>query len=327
MFSTPLRVSYSDAGSVPNGNPAYYAGMDNFTVDGSSYDPYWKGVGVDTQWTSEGVNDQIEGKLIVVPPRHSKHWQVQYPLGSLLFSSSVPFDELRKNTARLGRRSVFRSIDRVEALTPEQLNYHLAKTWFDTAVNNRPTIDEIYKSWRLAGANITPPETKRGDGMHDYDPSRLGEERVIAYRPFADEKVVNYWGMWSSGNDHPYLFLVLKMVRITNNTILYQLGQNGDENARVNANTDSYYPQWVAVASDYARTPPKEALEYEYVDPKTSMKVKMKGRCVRVGRMIKNPEYQGSTNAPAIRELEVRDMLTSANRYRIDVMLDIREIL
>lgn len=328
MFSTPLFAPYSDAGPNPNGNPANYAGVDNFTVDGSSYDPYWKGVGVDNQWTSEGVNDQIDGKLITVPPRYSKNWQVEYPIGALLFGSPAAFDDLASRATRVGRRPIFRNIDRMELLTPEQMNYHLAHKWLNDANTRKMSLLEMFNAWRLIGVNISP-NNKINNGLPNGDDLKyLGEERVIDYRPFADEKVVNYWGSGPAGNDHPYLFLVLKMVRPEGHSWTFKLNQTGDDvrTEKFDSIITKYAPQWVAVASEYARSPAEKDLEYEYLDENGAKRMG-RGLFVRVGRLIQNPEHQPGVNISVGNCTDIRDMQSSASRRRLDVMVDVREVL
>ena len=328
MFSTPLFASYSDAGPNPSGNPANYAGMDNFTIDGSSYDPYWKGVGVDSQWTSEGVNDQIDGKMIAVPPRYSKNWQIEYPLGALLFGSPAPFDDLTNRAKRVGRHRIFRNIDAMELLTPEQMNYHLAHMWAKDASFRKKSLMELFNEWRLIGVSISPSGKNGNDVPEDFERKRVSDERVIVYRPFADEKVVSYWGPVPSGNDHPYLFLVLKMVLNSANRWTYKLSESGDDRRDVefDPQTITHVPQWVAVASEYARSPAEKDLEYSYFD-ETKQMCKGKGLFVRVGRLILNPEHRPGLNVSNGNGLVIQDMQSSASLRRLDVMVDVREVL
>lgn len=352
MLPTARFVPGADSGPNPNPNPAYYSGMNNFSVDGSSYNPLFNGVGVDQNWTSEGVNDQIEGKVIAVQPRYNKQWQVEYPIGCLLFGSADCFElQVKRNESR-GRKHLFRGIDRMEVFTPEQLNYHIHMVCLDDTVPaDNKTIDVIFRTWRLMGVNISPVVTSDAE-FKSYQTlnKRVGEERVLVYRPFADEKVVNYWGSEVSGQHKPYLFMVLKPYKVEAHAKKrYILNYTGDD-VRVPAAPDKRLgsarsaaassssstpspailsiPRWTAVAGNNPIRPDDADLEYEeeLTDPNGGppVVIKKKGYYVRVGRVIRNPDHQKTSLSHAIPELW--DMNATASCQRLDVMVNIREV-
>lgn len=343
MLPTPRFIPGADSGPTPNPDPIYYDGMNNFSVDGSRYDPMFKGVGVDQNWTSEGVNDQIEGKVVVVQPRYNRQWQVEYPVGCLLFGSADCFEDQVKRNQGQGRKNLFRGIDRMEVFTPEQLNYHLHMVTLDPTVGDKDkTIDAVFAKWRLLGVNITPAVTSAAEFVsYQAFNKRIGEERVLVYRPFADEKVINYWGNGFSGQYKPYLFMVLKLHRVeSHDKSGYVLNYRGDD-TRVPEAPDAhnsagkaaqkplmYIPRWTAVTGSNAICPSDEDLEYEEVieEPKGKppITVKKKGYYIRVGRVIRNPDYQKTSLSSTIHLL--RDMNATTNCQRLDVMLNVREV-
>lgn len=306
------------------------------SVDGSSYNPMNANNvdGANDTFTSEGVNDSIDVKVIAVPPKQDRSWHYKYPEGAILFGTTAEFQKDMAHAQIRGRAHFFRQIDCMETFTPEQMCYQIHLDWINGEINaaDHPQriLTQLYEKYHCLGVNTLPPEDSHGV-KDSVATRRLGNDRVLNIRIAADDRVLNYWGSKVGGSTNCYLFFVLRFVEVQSlrkNTISYTLSRDGTDvrtvdlfqrtsNGTVTNTRMEYLPRWEAVCSENPRCPNDEDLYYMYEG------VRLRGKFVRVGRCVVNKEFQ--QNPHGSRVTEINDMMLTSNISLIDVLVRIND--
>lgn len=180
-------------------------------------------IGSQKTGSSDGVNDDVDVKLCIVPSLLPKgnRWTDNIPSGSLVFVRSkfgrLSLERTRKKKDKTFYDKIpylFKDIDRVECATIEQLNaiMHMEALDNTRADFYTRTLRHIFKSWVCAGVMIS---SRVQDSRQK---ERLTSERVVNIRPVTDGKVINVWGDSVAGDVNSHLFLVLQEADIDANT-------------------------------------------------------------------------------------------------------------
>ncbi len=284
-------------------------------------------VGSQASWTSDGVNDVIDHKLVVAPPKWNKNWLNDYPLCSVLFAKPLDVD-LGMDEYDTYERA-YRPLDTVTMLTPEQMNYVLALQRLD-GMQERKSLYEIYQEWKVIGVNTTGP------AVSPDQTKRVGDERVLNCRPRTAFKVLNYFGDNHSGVKRPYCFWVLKEAYVPNQTSTFVLDAAGKERIVLeNRATDKsgkptetqvkYFPRWTAVTSNNRHAPSMDDLRYHILeDGKVTDHY---GFFVYMGRTVRNMEVASSLDRqdtrPPSHEMDMLDMRSTCMGLKMDMLLDV----
>ena len=326
-----------------------YGGMNIMSVDGSRADPMSDNlVGINENWTSEGVNESIEVKFFTVPPKLCPRWSNEYPEGCILFGCAAQLVADFKKNATRGRQYYIRGMDLLEMLTPQQLNMHLHLLWKNLPnMQNEPTLQQLLLTWRCLGQNVAPPTDSHGK-LDSYQNKRLGEERAIPVRPLGDCKITNYWGKMVSGTQNCFLYFVLKFVPVTTSQITYVLNEAGTdvqtistyENGRkdpqtrvlpLNGKKMEYVPKLVPVCCNNPNSPSDEELSYDWIiydEARVNCTtIKRRGEFIRVGQCVQNRAFDPTIPRQAMGELIDMSLDAAPILPHIDVMVNIRDSL
>jgi len=263
------------------------------------------------EWSSQGVNEEIDLSFFITQPQYSDRWIYDYPLGAFMFG--------RSNLAR--SKYIIKPIQTLELYTPEQLNYHLHSEALKRGTKSpRLLLFDIFNEYSPVGKNTTPP-----CNPENSDRQYIGEERKMNFNPRADTKMVNYWGNCVSGRVNPTLGFVLKEIPLTEQGITYSLSPSDNDRRQLgNVCADGTIldriPQWSAFASDMRTRPNHEQLKYQIMDGKLRNKL---GYFVYVGKCVLNYEYSPTARKASCTAdcAPVVNMTDSSAMHRIDVAL------